>query len=229
MRRRAALSAVVIAGLLVPAGSAGAQSLPEPLVSDPQSPPMTPSCRFGRSQLFAGSLPLGRPMSGALRGGVRFPAATDYAFTWDFPLGRSPSRWWRRFGTEKLVLTIQCVLAKNDDAHPFGQRVGIADLSRPAGGPFGARYGGLGHASHQNGLDVDVLYPRRDQCECEPTRVSQIDVPRSQELIDAFVAAGAQYVFVSAELWRRGRLRGPGRVVQPLVHHDDHLHVRLRP
>lgn len=229
MRGRAALAGIAVAGLLAPAGSAGAQRVPEPFARDPDNPPLTSSCRFGASALFAGSLALGRPARGALRRGVRFPASTEYAFTWDFPLGRSPSRWWRRFGTEKLVLTIQCVLAGNDHLHPFGQRIGVADLSRPAGGPFGPRYGGLGHASHQNGLDVDLLYPRRDHCECEPVRVSQIDVARSQELIDAFVAAGAQYVFVSPSLWRRGLLRGPRRVVRPLVHHDDHIHVRLRP
>lgn len=229
MRGRAALLAIALALPSATAATAGAQSIPEPLASDPENPPLTSSCRFGPSRLFAGSLALGRPMGGALRGGIRFPSSTDYAFTWDFPLGRSPSRWWRRFGTEKLVLTIQCVLAKNDELHPFGQRIGVADLSRPAGGPFGARYGGLGHASHQNGLDVDVLYPRRDHCECAPARVSQIDVARSQELISAFVAAGAQYVFVSPALWRRGLLTGPRKVVQPLVHHDDHIHVRLRP
>ncbi len=40
--------------------------------------------------------------------------------------------------------------------------MGIGDLSRPNGGVFDERFGGRGHASHQNGLDVDVYYPRRD-------------------------------------------------------------------
>jgi murein endopeptidase len=160
---------------------------------------------------------------------VQFPAASPVAFTWDFPLGVSPSRQWRRWGTEKLVSTLECVLAVAQFSDPLVRRVGVADLSRPQGGPFGSRYGGLGHASHQNGLDADVLYPRLDGCECAPQRVAQIDVRRSQRLVSAFVAAGAQYVFVSPALWRRGRLRGPRTVVRPLVHHDDHLHVRLRP
>jgi len=229
MRGVVLLLALACAALAAVPAVAGAQIAPEPLAADPENPPLTSSCRFGPSTLFEGSLALGRPMRGALRRGLRFPASTGYAFTWDFPLERSPSRWWRRWGTEKLVRTIQCVLARNDDVHPFGQRIGVADLSRPAGGPFGARYGGLGHASHQNGLDVDVLYPRRDHCECEPVRVSQVDVERSQELVDAFVTAGAQYVFVSPALWRRGLLRGPREVVRPLVFHDDHIHVRLRP
>ncbi len=187
------------------------------------------SCRVGPSLLTAGSVARGKPNRGTLIRGVKFPAESEAAFTWDFPLGVSPSRPWRRWGTEKLVRTLECVLTQADLTHPLGQRVGVADLSRPHGGPFGSRYGGLGHASHQNGLDADVLYPRSDACECAPERVSQIDVGRSQELISAFVAAGAQYVFVSPVLWRQGRLRGPRAVVRPLVHHDDHMHVRLRP
>ena len=45
------------------------------------------------------------------------------------------------------------------------QRVGIMDLSRPHGGRFGRNFGGLGHATHQNGLDADILYPRKDGTE----------------------------------------------------------------
>ncbi len=217
MRRAVLLcsaTAVLLAAL--PAASAYAQAGPG-------------SCRFGPSQLTAGSAALGTPNRGRLVRGVQFPAASPVAFTWDFPRGVSPSRAWRRWGTEKLVRTIECILTVAQLSDPFGQRVGVADLSRPRGGPFGPRYGGLGHASHQNGLDVDVLYPRLDDCECVPERVTDIDVRRSQQLVSAFVAAGAQYVFVSPSLWRRGRLRGPAAVVRPLVHHDDHIHVRLRP
>lgn len=187
------------------------------------------SCRLGPSLLTAGSRAVGSPHRGRLVRGVPFPAATTFAFTWDFPLGDGPSRPWRRWGAEKLVRTLECVLSADELEHPFGQRVGVADLSRPRGGPFGRRYGGQGHASHQNGLDVDVLYPRRDDCECPPGRVADIDVARSQDLVTAFVVAGAQYVFVSPELWRRGLLRGPRAIVRPLVFHDDHVHVRLRP
>jgi hypothetical protein len=52
-----------------------------------------------------------------------------------------------------------------------------------------------------------------------------VDRVLAQDLVDRFVAAGAQYVFVG---YRVG-LRGPRRVVQAIPHHDDHLHVRLRP
>ena len=219
MMRFVRICLIALPALLVFASApAGAQTEPPPS-----------SCRFGPSLLTSGSVARGTPNHGTLLRGIQFPAESDVAFTWDFPLGVSPNRPWRRWGTEKLVRTLECVLTRADLAHPFGQRVGVADLSRPHGGPFGPRYGGLGHASHQNGLDADVLYPRFDACECAPERVSDIDVGRSQELVSAFVAAGAKYVFVSPVLWRRGRLHGPRAVVRPLVQHDDHMHVRLRP
>ena len=43
------------------------------------------------------------------------------------------------------------------------------------------------------------------------------------------MAAGAQYLFVSPVLYRRGLLHGPRKVVVPLQFHDDHIHVRIKP
>ena len=158
------------------------------------------------------------------------PGETDYAFTWEFPTETTPSPERRRWGTEKLVLTLQCVLSDYGERHPEHARVGVADLSRPHGGSFGRRYaGGLGHSSHQNGLDADVLDPRWDLCECPAESWSDVDYGATQELIDAFVGTGAQYVFVSPSLYRRGLLRGPRGVVIPLRFHDTHMHVRIRP
>ena len=51
----------------------------------------------------------------------------------------------------------------------------IGDLSRPHGGDFGPRFGYIGHASHQNGLDVDVYYPRADGRELAPRDAREID------------------------------------------------------
>jgi murein endopeptidase len=168
---------------------------------------------------------LGRPYAGRLMGGVRLPAEDATFFTWDPVLHTSPNRWWRRYGTDRLLETLLTVLGEYQDDHPDATRVGIADLSRPHGGSFGRRFGGLGHASHQNGLDVDVLYPRKDRLEREPLRPRQIDRRLAQDLVDRFVRVGAQYVFVG----RRTGLRGPRRVVQAIPYHDDHMHVRLRP
>ncbi len=195
----------------------------------PTGVPFPAGCRIPRSMLAAGSRAVGRPGAGRLVGGVPFPEETDYSFTWDFPEGFSPNPQWRRYGTEKLVLTLECVLSAYGLRHPELARIGVADLSRTHGGPFGSRYGGLGHGSHQNGLDVDVLMPRRDLCECAPQDPSEVDSARAQELVSAFARAGAQYLFVSPVLYRKGLIRGRRGVVIPLQFHDDHIHVRIRP
>ena len=161
--------------------------------------------------------------AGRLRRGVRLPSEGVDWFTWDPVLKRTPGRGWRRWGTDRLVRTVVDVVAGYRLANPGAPRVGVGDLSRRHGGDFGVRYGILGHVSHQNGLDVDVYYPRIDGRERRPYKPSQVDRPLAQDLVDRFVAAGARTVYVGPSL----ALEGPGRIVEPLVHHDDHLHVRL--
>ena len=167
---------------------------------------------------------LGLPWAGSLAGGVSLAPQSEHHFTWDSVRKRSPSREWRRYGNARLVRTTLGVFAEYAAAHPGAPRVGVGDLSRPHGGDFSARYGGIGHASHQNGLDVDVYYPRRDRRELPPRFPRQIDRPLAQDLVDRFVAAGAAKVFVGPNTG----LRGPPAVVEVLPsHHDNHLHVRL--
>jgi murein endopeptidase len=168
---------------------------------------------------------IGLPYAGRLMRGVRLPEEDAAYFTWDPIRKTAPNRWWRRYGTDRLVRTLLQVLGEFQDEHPDAPRVGVGDLSRPRGGNFGPQFGPPGHASHQNGLDVDVYYPRLDRREREPLRPAQIDRVLAQDLVDRFVAVGAQYVFVG---YRTG-LRGPRRVVQAIPGHDNHLHVRLRP
>jgi murein endopeptidase len=170
------------------------------------------------------SRPVGRASAGRLLRGVQLPAEGPDWFTWDPVRKSSPNRPWRRWGTDRLVRTLLRVLREYRAAHPDAQRVGIGDLSRPHGGDFGKSFGGLGHASHQNGLDVDVYYPRQDRVERRPYAPRQVDRELAQDLVDRFAAAGARYVFVGPRLGLSGR-RG---VVEKLVNHDDHLHVRLR-
>jgi murein endopeptidase len=170
------------------------------------------------------SYALGNPWDGRLSNGVQLPREGIDHFTWDPVLKQAPNRGWRLWGTERLVGTVLSVLAGYHVAHPEAARVGVGDLSRPRGGDFGPRFGGIGHASHQNGLDVDVYYPRRDGEELAPRRVREIDRALAQDLVDRFVRAGATKIFVGPHTG----LRGPRRIVRPLVHHDDHMHVRLQ-
>jgi murein endopeptidase len=179
--------------------------------------------------LWRRSVAAGATNDGFLVRGVQLPAAGVDFFTWDPVLGRYPNRAWRRWGADTTIRVLLKVLAAYRDANPGAPRVGIADISRPNGGPFGSHYGGLGHASHQNGLDIDIYYPRLDRQEKSITAVSQIDSDLARDLLRRFVKAGSVYVFVgpSTGLTRGGRQTG--RKVQRLVHHDDHMHVRLRP
>ena len=163
------------------------------------------------------------PASGRLQNGVQLPAESFDFVTWDPVLKQTPNRGWRRWGTQKLIDTTELVLRGYRDAHPDAPRVLVGDLSRRHGGYFGARYGGLGHASHQNGLDVDIYYPRKDRRERAPRRPAQVDRVLAQDLVDRFLLAGAIKVYVGPHV----RLSGRSGVVIPLVYHDDHLHVRL--
>jgi Penicillin-insensitive murein endopeptidase/Zinc carboxypeptidase len=178
---------------------------------------------LGGSPADPPSRSLGVYWDGRLANGVQLPAEGDTYFTWDPVRKRAPNRDWRRVGSDRLVRVLLRVLDEYAEAHPDAPRVGIGDLSRPQGGDFGPQFGGLGHVSHQNGLDVDVYYPRRDSRERAPRRVGQVDRALAQDLVDRFVRAGARRVFVGLNV----RLRGPSPVVQRLHRHDDHLHVRL--
>jgi murein endopeptidase len=204
---------VLLCSLALGAAAATAHARP---VDAPPGPPVAAP---------APSRAVGAPWDGRLRRGVQLPAEGPDWFTWDPVLKLRPNREWRRWGTDRLVATVLTVLAEYRAAHPEAARVGVGDLSRRHGGVFDSRFGGLGHVSHQNGLDVDVYYPRADGRERRAYRPDLVDPGPAQELVDRFVAAGAQKVFVGPRL----DLHGPRGVVVPLVHHDDHLHVRIPP
>ena len=221
-----AVAAYLAGGAAVVWDAQGGRSGPPPAAPAPHDPPQlrpaprppTPApIRWRRSQS------LGLHWAGRLVDGVELPAAGATFFTWDPVLRRSPNRAWRRVGSDRLVRVLLGVLARFSATHPDAPRIGVGDISRPRGGDFGRRYGSPGHVSHQNGLDVDVYYPRRDGRERPPGVPAQIDRALAQELVDRFVRAGAIRVFVGP----RTGLTGPRRIVQALAHHDKHLHVRL--
>ena len=208
---RLALATALTLALAAPAL---AQPLQEPL------PPPEPEPAIAYRQ----STPFGVWWAGKLRRGVQLPAEGPDWFTWDPVRKRVPNRGWRRWGTDRLVRTVLDVIAGYRLDNALAPRVGIGDLSRRHGGDFGMRFGGLGHASHQNGLDADIYYPRYDGLERRPYKPSQVDVELAQDLVDRFLAAGARVIYVGPSLG----LEGPRKRVVPLVHHDDHLHVRLQ-
>jgi murein endopeptidase len=210
-------------GVVVHASTAPEAPVPSPVTAaaavrgEGAAPRPPPRVRWRPSQS------LGTASAGHLVGGVVLPSwGLDHA-TWDPVLRRSPGRAWRRVGSDRLVRLVLAVAASFRREHPDAPRLLVGDLSRPRGGDFGRRFGGLGHVSHQNGLDVDVYYPRRDRAERPPPRPAEVDLALAQWLVDRFVAAGAVRVFVGPSL----PLRGPAAVVAPLPRHDNHLHVRI--
>ena len=177
--RRASLAGPVCHGRLRGGRPSGARAVADPRgIAAPSPSPTASSTGFEQVEqglLDAGSVSLGTPQRGALVRGVQLPPEGADFFTWDFPLKQAPNRPWRRWAAGRTIAIVLAVIAEYRAAHPGVPRVGIADLSRPHGGDFGKRFGGLGHASHQNGLDVDILYPRRDLKELIPSKVTQID------------------------------------------------------
>ena len=107
---------------------------------------------------------LGLPHRGRLVRGVRLPPRGAALRHLGPAPAALPSRWWRRYGNDYLVRMVLRVARRHAAADPEPPPpMLVGDLSRPRGGEFGRRFGALGHSSHQNGLDVDVYYPRRDQ------------------------------------------------------------------
>ena len=167
---------------------------------------------------------MGQPWHGRLVCGVQLPPGSDTFVTWDNVLADSPNRGWRRWGTEKLIAMVDSLALDYSTRFPIGPRLVVGDLSRPNGGNFGRRYGGPGHNSHQNGLDVDIYFPRLDGLEESPERPGLVDRRRAQWLVDR-VARDAHRVFIGPNVG----LRRTNARVQYLVHHDNHMHVRIYP
>lgn len=177
-----------------------------------------------RRPQYRDSVAVGLPEAGRLVRGVQLPRAGHHHFTWDPILRQRPNRPWRRWGTDDLVRTVLRIAREFAADHPRAPRMAVGDLSRPEGGDFSAAVsGGIGHATHQNGLDVDVYYPLKSGAERAPLSVDEVDMRLAQDLVDRFVAAGATIVYVGPST----PLTGPPGVVVPLVNHDNHLHARI--
>jgi hypothetical protein len=162
---------------------------------------------------------VGLPYSGRLIGGTQLPVSGPDWVTWNPITDSVPNLPSRLYGNERTIRTVITVIAAYRAAHPSAPRVIVGDISRRDGGSMNE------HVSHQNGLDVDVYYPRRDRRLRAPIAVGQIDHRLAQDLLDRFVAAGAQMVFVGYST----RLTGPSGVVVPYPNHDNHMHVRFPP
>jgi hypothetical protein len=160
---------------------------------------------------------VGLPYAGHLHGATQLPLEGPDWVTWNPGTDSRPNLPGRLYGHERTIRTVVEVLAAYRREHPNAPLVVVGDISFRGGGAMDQ------HVSHQNGLDVDVYYPRRDGRLLAPTSTSQIDRRLAQSLLDRFVGVGARMVFVG---YSTG-LRGPRKVVVPYPKHENHMHVRF--
>ena len=162
---------------------------------------------------------VGLPYAGHLVGGTQLPVTGQDWVTWNPVTDSVPNLGYRLYGNEHTIRTIISVFAAYREAHPRAPKLVVGDISFRNGGTMDE------HASHQNGLDVDIYYPRLDRHLSAPIATSQIDHHLAQDLLDRFVAAGAQMIFVGYS----AGLHGPSDVVIPYPNHENHMHVRFPP
>jgi hypothetical protein len=140
-------------------------------------------------------------------------------------------------GLPETITALETIARAWQQRHPEGPRIAIGDISLASGGNFPP------HASHRNGVDVDIRPMRndgrelpvrwyREGCDSSHCAPEAIDasclVPEysrelTQELVDLIHANGVlrvQYVFFN-DCRVRGVRHWPG--------HDNHLHVRFIP
>jgi murein endopeptidase len=163
---------------------------------------------------------LGLPWGGSLVDGTQLPLGGPDWVTWNPVADSVPNEPRRLYGTERTIRAIVSVTAAYRAANPDAPKVVIGDISREGGGPMTDE-----HVSHQNGLDVDVYFPRRDGALRAPIAPDEVDRRLTQDLLDRFVAAGAQVIFVG---YSTG-LHGPAEVVVAYRGHEYHMHVRFPP
>lgn len=170
-----------------------------------------PAIEWNRATSF------GLQYAGSLAGGTQLPIEGGDWVTWNPNTDSVPNAPHRLYGHERTIRKLVAVIEGYRADNPDAPKVVVGDISFREGGPMDQ------HRSHQNGLDVDLYYPRLDGRLRPPRTPDQVDRRLTQDLLDRFVAAGAQIVFVG---YRTG-LRGPSDVVEPYPNHEDHLHVRF--
>ncbi len=151
----------------------------------------------------------GTASSGGLFCGQLLDASNELWVTYNPVTGAYPNAAARRWGTDTMLAAIEVVTLAYWRKFRTAPRVVIGDISLRRGGRFGV------HASHQQGLDVDVYYPLRGR---------RIDRVRSQWLVERFAAERAQVVYVGTGVG----LRRSRRNIRYLGYgHETHFHVRL--
>jgi penicillin-insensitive murein endopeptidase len=153
----------------------------------------------------------------------------------------------RGHGTYDLIYVITESARRLQELFPSRDRVQVGDLSAFEGGPISR------HASHQNGLDVDIAFLRKDQTEQDPNDTSgfresfvqrgkltaNFDIARNWAFAKLLISTGrVQRVFVNNVVKRglcafakaNGELDSQTETLRRLrvyTGHMDHFHVRV--
>jgi murein endopeptidase len=173
-----------------------------------QAAPHLPDCARHPSRS------LGTPSNGGLVHAVQLPATGPDHFAWNFREQRIGGSGRTRWGHCRVVRAVLHALADYRARNPEAPRVAVGDLSLRHGGEID------GHATHENGRQADIYFPRRDGTLREPHTVAQVDLRLTRELVRAILRAGADHVLIGPGI----RIRTSARVSR-WPRHDDHLHA----
>ena len=157
----------------------------------------------------------------------------------------------RSYGSLDLVTLLEGAASRLHDFFPGSERLQIGDTSNQNGGPAG------GHASHQNGIDADLVYFRKDRREMSPGTSSSnatgfdekfvitnrltdnFDIVRNWKFMSILASTKrVQRIFMDPVIkatfcqyaYSQGILSISTNVLKmmrPWPLHDDHMHVRL--
>jgi uncharacterized protein YraI len=121
----------------------------------------------------------------------------------------------RRWGTPNMVYGLIRTGLRWRELHPRAGRIRIGDISLQNGGDIS------GHASHEQGRDVDVAPQRRDRAEA-PTSVGYASYSRS--LTADLIAEMKRQLPETLVLFNDRSIRG----TTPWPNHSNHFHLRIR-
>ena len=154
----------------------------------------------------------------------------------------------RKFATRELAQLLVGLGVHMHQLAPKAERLQIGDIAAEHGGFIS------GHGSHQNGLDVDIVFLRNDHAEQDPNEVAgfvesfvengvispNFDLPRNWEFVKAAVSSGIiNRIFVDQivkdKLCDHAKTTSEYstetealRRLRPWPNHPDHFHVRIK-
>lgn len=153
----------------------------------------------------------------------------------------------RAWATSDLVELVSEAASELHGRFASSERLQLGDVAQKSGGKVGL------HASHQNGLDVDIAYYRVNRLEQDPDATNgfhetfvregvlspNFDVERNWALLDRLVATGrvnrifvdgvikkAMCLYARSEGLEESRLETLRRL-RSWPNHADHLHLRI--